>query len=180
MDSKLSENILLVGFMGVGKSTIARTLAKKLDVVSVDTDSIIENMENKKIKKIFKNSGENYFRTLEQQVANWLEKSVTNTIVSVGGGFYAVTNLKKIGKIIYLNSSFEDILKRIKNHPNAKRKLAKRPLLASKKQAKILFDKREKEYIKCADIIIDMKKYQNEQDAVNDILHILTCKNIII
>ena len=152
------KNIILIGFMGVGKGTIARALSKKSSLFAVDTDDLIESLENKKIKDIFADEGEAYFRELERKCALWLESSVSNSIISTGGGFYKQKNIKKIGKIIYLKSSFEGILKRLHEHPNAKKKLAKRPLLQDIKQAEELYSKRVKEYEKLADITINVEK----------------------
>ena len=97
------KNIVLIGFMGVGKGSVAREIIKISDYMAVDTDDLIESMENKKIKKIFKEDGEKYFRKLEKRVAKWLEKSVKDTLISTGGGFYKVDNLKKIGTIVLLD-----------------------------------------------------------------------------
>jgi len=149
--------MILIGFMGVGKGTIARALSKKSGMFAVDTDDLIESLENKKIKEIFADSGEAYFRELERKCALWLQKSVNDTIISTGGGFYKQKNIKKIGKVIYLESSFEAILERLANHPNAKKKLAKRPLLQDIKKAKELYKQRVKEYEKIADIIINVE-----------------------
>jgi len=144
--------------MGVGKGSIAREIVSISDYMAVDTDDLIESMENKKIKKIFEENGEKYFRKLEKKVAHWLEKSVKNTLISTGGGFYKVDNLKKIGTIVLLDAPFEKILERIQNHPNAKKKLAKRPLLKDLKKAKELYDTRRPEYLKIADIVIDVSE----------------------
>jgi shikimate kinase len=152
-----NKNIILIGFMGVGKGTTARALVKASDMYAVDTDDLIESLENRKIKKIFENDGEEYFRNLEKKTAKWLEKNVKNSIISTGGGFYKVPNLKKIGKVIYLKSSFDAILEKIYASPNAKKKIKKRPLLNDRKKAKELFDMRTKEYEKVADITIDIK-----------------------
>ncbi|MDR2635849.1 MAG: AAA family ATPase [Campylobacteraceae bacterium] len=171
--SKSSGNLLLIGFMGVGKSTLAKELARELKSVCLDTDKIIENMESQKIKKIFEAEGEEYFRELEQRVAFWLEENVQNSIVSTGGGFIAVKNLKKIGRVIYLKSSFEAILKKIEKHPEAKKKLAKRPLLQDKKKAKELFKKRADIYEKLADITLDVEKYKNEKEAAKELLKLI-------
>lgn len=116
-------NIILIGFMGVGKGTVARALVKESSMYAIDTDDLIESMENRAIKKIFANDGEAFFRNLEKKTALWLENSVDNTIISTGGGFYKQENLKNIGTVIYLKSSFDGILKRIKKAPNAKNKL---------------------------------------------------------
>lgn len=152
-----NKNIVLIGFMGVGKGTIARALIAKTKKVGLDTDDVIESMENRKIKMIFEEDGEKYFRKLEQKVAKWLEKSVKNCVVSTGGGFYKVENLKKIGTIVYLQSSFDGILNRIKSCENAELKLAKRPLLSDLDRAKALFEERAPLYEAKADIIINVE-----------------------
>lgn len=146
-----------MGFMGVGKGTLARAMSKKTSLFTVDTDDLIESLENRSVKKIFAKKGEEYFRAKEQECAYWLQKCVKNSIISTGGGFYKVKNLKKIGDIIYLKADFEYILNRIKSASNARSKLAKRPLLQDEKKANELFLQREKEYEKVADIIIDVR-----------------------
>lgn len=88
------KNIVLIGFMGVGKGSVAREIVKQSDLVALDTDDIIESMENRSIKKIFAQEGEEYFRTLERKVAQWLQKEVRGTLISTGGGFFKVPNLK--------------------------------------------------------------------------------------
>ena len=151
------KNIVLIGFMGVGKGTVARALAKESDLFALDSDDLIESLENRKIKDIFKEDGEEYFRDLEKKTALWLQKNVKNSIISTGGGFYKVKNLKKIGTIIYLQSSYEAILQRILSHPNAKKKLAKRPLFQDKKKALKLYNSRIPQYEECADIVINVE-----------------------
>ncbi len=74
-------NIILIGFMGVGKGTVARAMVKESSLYAIDTDDLIESMENRAIKKIFAVDGEAYFRNLEKKTALWLESSVDNTII---------------------------------------------------------------------------------------------------
>jgi len=150
------KNIILIGFMGVGKGSVAREVIKNTPYMAIDTDDLIESMANKKIKKIFEDEGEKYFRDLEKDVSLWLEKSVKNTLISTGGGFYKVKNLKKIGTVVLLDSPFDAIIKRIKEHPNAANKLKKRPLLSNLKEAKKLYNVRRTEYLELADIMIDV------------------------
>ena len=149
-------NIILIGFMGVGKGSVAREVIKNSNYIAIDTDDLIESMENKKIKKIFEDEGEVYFRKLEKDVSLWLEKSVKDTLISTGGGFYKVKNLKKIGTIVLLDSPFDSIIKRIKEHPNATKKLKKRPLLSDLKKAKELYKQRRPEYLELADIVVNV------------------------
>ncbi len=149
-------NIVLVGFMGVGKGSLARTLVKKTGRFAVDTDDLIESMENRKIKEIFKKDGEEYFRALEMRTAEWLEHNVSNCIISTGGGFHAVDNLNRIGTVIYLQSDFDTIINKILSHPKATRKIKKRPLLKDTEQARALLQKRIPEYEAKADITINV------------------------
>jgi shikimate kinase len=150
------KNIVLIGFMGVGKGSVAREMVKQLGFIALDTDDIIESMENRSIKKIFTQEGEKYFRNLELQVAKWLQMSVENTLISTGGGFYKVKNLNKIGTVVLLDSPFEKIYERIVAHPKAQSKLKKRPLMQDLEKAKALYDEREEQYRKVADIIVDV------------------------
>ncbi|MBN2965166.1 shikimate kinase [Sulfurospirillum sp. T05] len=162
------KNIILIGFMGVGKGTIARAFCAHMEMVGLDTDDIIESMENRSIKEVFAAQGEAYFRAKESQVASWLSKHVKNTLISTGGGFFMVENLNKIGTVVYLKSSFEGILERILTHPNAEQKLAKRPLFADKEKAKALFDKRAPLYEKKADIVLHVEG-KSIQDIVKEL-----------
>ena len=143
-----------MGFMGVGKGSLARVLSQKTGRISIDTDDLIESMENTTIKKIFEKKGEAYFRQTEKNVSLWLEESVKNTIISIGGGFYQVGNLQNIGHVVYLESSFEAILDRIASFKNAKKKLKKRPLLKNMNKAKALLSERHPHYLACADTVI--------------------------
>ncbi len=150
----MKDNILLIGFMGVGKGTTARAFSKKYNIFIVDTDDLIESKENKKISKIFEKFGEEYFRQKEQETANWLESCVKGTLISCGGGFYKVNNLNKIGKVVLLDAPFDWIYNRLSTSKNAKSKLSKRPLFKNIKKAKELYNQRIKEYKKKADYIL--------------------------
>jgi shikimate kinase len=152
----MNENIVLIGFMGVGKGSIAREVIKMSEYIALDTDDLIQSMENLTIQKIFSQNGEDYFRRLEKKVASWLELSVENTLISTGGGFYKQENIKKIGTVVFLDSPFNKIINRIKAHSNAVKKLKKRPLLKDLKKAEELYKQRRPEYLKVADIVIDV------------------------
>ena len=157
--------------MGVGKGTVARALSKQSNAYAIDTDDMIESLENRRIKDIFEQDGEAYFRALEKKTAKWLEKNVTSSIISVGGGFYKVKNLKKIGKVILLDASFDYIYAQILAHPNAERKLAKRPLFQNTKKAKLLYDERIPLYKELSDTII-MIEGKTPQEIATEILNL--------
>jgi shikimate kinase len=166
-------NTLLIGFMGVGKGTIARAYAKEYNRFAIDTDDLIESLENKKIKNIFQDSGEKYFRDLEKRCAEFLEESVKNSIISTGGGFYRQKNLKKIGQIILLDSSFDGIYNRIIRHSNSHKKLAKRPLFNDIDSAKKLYKTRVREYKEIADTTISVEN-RDIRDIIKDLNQTIT------
>ncbi len=155
----MSKNIILIGFMGVGKGTVARQLVKDSDYFAVDTDDLIVSTANRKVKKIFKDEGEPYFRALEKRCAKWLENNLKNTIISTGGGFYRQENLNKIGKVVYLESRFDRIIEALKQAPNTKQKFKKRPLLNDLEEARKLYNQRVKEYKKIADITVNVEDW---------------------
>ena len=143
--------------MGVGKGTTARAFAKEYGVYNIDTDDLIESKENKEVKRIFEKKGEGYFRELEQQTADWIVGSVKGTLISCGGGFYKVKNLNKMGTVVLLDASFDWIHNRLKSAKNSESKLAKRPLFSREKEARKLYNEREKAYKKVADVVVNVE-----------------------
>lgn len=162
---KSLNNYILIGFMGVGKSTIMRLLSKETKLFGLDSDDLIESFEQQKIKDIFQTKGEDYFRECEERVSKWLSQNVSNTIIAAGGGFFMTKYFNEIGTVIYLKSSFEAILNRI-----SKDELTKRPLFNDIEKAKNLFEKREKEYKKKADFTIDIEN-KNPKEVVLEIVN---------
>lgn len=121
----MKKNIVLVGFMGSGKSMIARQLAQQLKVELVSTDDMIEAKEGQTIHEIFRSKGEPYFRNLEQGIIKEvsLRKGI---IIDCGGGAVCAKEnlqyLKTNGIVFYLQATPEVIYQRIKNEKH-------RPLL---------------------------------------------------
>lgn len=151
--------------MGVGKGQTARALSALTGMYAVDCDDLIESHANMKIRKIFAGEGENYFRGLEKKTALWLEDHVSGTIISTGGGFVNVANLKRIGVVVYLHSDIDGILEGITGHPNASKKIKKRPLLADLDKARELYHQRLPLYRDRADVEIDVRGKTPEQVA---------------
>ncbi len=159
----MEKNIILIGFMGVGKGSTARDFAKTYGIYNIDTYDLIESKTNREIKRIFKKHGEAYFRALEQETADWIEANVKGTLISCGGGFYKVNNIKKLGTVVLLDAPFDWILERLKNAKNAKTKLAKRPLFSKIKEAKKLYEQRVGEYKKVDDEVIDVQSLTQKE-----------------
>ena len=97
------KNLVLIGMMGVGKSTIGKILAEKLKFGFIDTDHEIEKNENSTIKKIFDLKGEEYFRIVEEKLV--LEKlKLNNVVLALGGGSFLNSNIRR--NVLKNNLSF--------------------------------------------------------------------------
>ena len=122
---KLYKNLVLVGMMGSGKSLIGKILSRKLNFDFIDTDSQIEEKEKKAIPEIFKNSGEKYFRDIEELISIKSLK-LNNKVIALGGGGYINPTIRKyvLKKCIsvWLNWKSDILINRIKN--SKKRPLA--------------------------------------------------------
>jgi shikimate kinase len=145
----LGKNLTLTGMMGVGKSTIGKILAKKLNYNFIDIDNLIEIKESSSINFIFKNSGEDYFRKIEYDIT-LSELKKNNSVISLGGGAFLNNTIRKSAKKLsisfWLDVQIDELVKRLKKNK-------KRPLL---------FKKNTSETVK--KIYFDRKKIYNEAD----------------
>ncbi|MFN8670745.1 MAG: shikimate kinase [Candidatus Sericytochromatia bacterium] len=146
------KNICLVGFMGSGKTTVGKLLSKSLKFEFVDTDEKIEKENFMKIKDIFEDFGESFFRDLETKKIIELAKN-KNQILSIGGGAFCFERNIKVLKenclVFYINIPFDEIVSRL-----SKRQLNKRPLFHDLEKAEELFNKRQF-YYQQADFILN-------------------------
>lgn len=125
------KKIILLGYMGSGKSTIAKRLSKNLNIPFVDLDKIIEKKTNLSINELFEQYGEIYFRKLEREVLVELINSADPLIIALGGGTPCYANNHELLKAentvsIYLQASVETLFDRLIENKN------KRPIIASK------------------------------------------------
>ena len=170
---KSKKNIVLIGMMGAGKTTIGFKLAKKLNYNFFDIDTEIEKSENKKIIDIFQIKGENYFRKIEENISLvFLEKN--KSVISIGGGAFLNENIRrKIKKNSYsfwLNWKIKTILDRISKNKN--RPIA---LNLNNKDLADLYKKRVKFY-KLSDFRVNCEK-KNKNEIIKIILEILKNEN---
>ena len=123
------KNIVLIGYMGCGKSTIAKELQKKLNISIFDTDAIIVKEQRRSINDIFTQEGESAFRDMETNLLSRLCDSSSECIISTGGGMPVReenrTLLKKCGTVFFLKASTDTILEHVKN--DTERPLLKDP-----------------------------------------------------
>ncbi|MDD7077696.1 MAG: shikimate kinase [Lachnospiraceae bacterium] len=164
----MKENIFLIGFMGAGKSTVARAMKKHYGMRLIEMDEQIEYQEKMSVPKIFEVHGEPYFRKLETDLLEGLS-SQENTVVSCGGGVPMracnVEAMRKSGKVIYLRTSPQQIYERVKTSHN-------RPLLEGNMNVEYiskLLSQRLPKYLEAADAVVS-----TDGKRVEDI-----CKEII-
>ena len=147
------KNLVLIGFMGSGKTVISEALAKKTGRKIADTDALIEATAGMRIKRVFAMYGEAYFRKMESAAAN-LAAAETDAIIATGGGIVMrpanIKALKKTGVVVYLKNSFEVSAKRLKKQDD-------RPLFDHKnlEKTKELFKKSQPLYAAAADLTVE-------------------------
>ncbi len=163
----MKKNIVLIGFMGTGKSEVGKELAGKMGYAFIDTDDLIEKREGISISDIFEKYGESYFRKVESEIIEEVSKK-DGVVISTGGGAVIrpenIENLKRNGIMICLTASPEIIYERTRN-------IDIRPLLKTDdpdKRIRELLKEREK-YYSIAEITIDTTNIET-QGIVNMIL----------
>ena len=171
----MNYNIMLIGFMGVGKTTVSKELSKKLGMPEVDMDSYIVEHEKMEIKDIFEQYGEEYFRKVETNCLAEVQKS-KGKIVSCGGGAVLkdenVKLMKDGGIILLLTATPETVYNRVKNNND-------RPILNGNMNVEYissLMDKRKNRYLEVADLIIstDDKSVVEIVKEIENHLHKMT------
>ena len=148
------DNIILIGFMGSGKTTLGKWISQNVGFNFCDTDDYIEETTQMSINDIFQKYGEEYFRDLETKTIGDLRDKLCNTVISVGGGLPVRAQNREImhqlGFVVYLKTSEAALVARLRGD-------TKRPLLAGEDvQAKIhsLMEAREALYLEAADITV--------------------------
>lgn len=147
-------NIVLIGFMGSGKTTIGIRLSYELRKAFLDTDRVIEREQGKEITRIFAEEGEGHFRDLETQTIIKMIETESDRIISTGGGLPVRPEnrplLKKLGTVVYLKLEPETVYERLKGD-------TKRPLLQCGEplhRIRELMALRESAYQEAADVVV--------------------------
>ena len=163
MKKESGDSVVLIGFMGSGKSTMGIRLSYRLQYALEDTDKLIECKAGKTISEIFASEGEEAFRQMETEMLEKLAENKGQRVYSVGGGtpVRAVNRplLKKLGTVVYLRTRPETIYERLKGDTS-------RPLLQGEDPLdtiRSLMAEREAAYTEAADVILDVDDMTADQ-----------------
>lgn len=158
-------NVVLIGFMGTGKSAVGRVVARMLGYKFVDTDQMIEEVTGLSINQIFRKYGQIRFRSEEALVVNKLIGK-ESLVIATGGGMTLnpenMASLKKLGTIVLLTASPEVILERV-SRKNTRPLLKRGKNLASIQE---LIAERVDAYDECADYTVDTSGSNIEESAI--------------
>ena len=153
-EKRFDYNIVLIGFMGAGKSAVSERLSTVYAMKNVEMDQVIAEREGLSILNIFAAHGEEYFRDLETELLAEMQ-SHKNTVISCGGGAVLrernIREMKRNGRVVLLTASPETVYERVKDSED-------RPLLEGRKNARYigeLMEQRREKYEAAADIVID-------------------------
>lgn len=158
MMSNSEKTVFVIGLPGSGKSDLSKLLAKHINYSFFDMDKVIENREKKSISKIFKDSGEEYFREVESNVLEELS-NIKNAVISTGGGAVLKEKnrvlMRERGIVIFIDRPAELIVENIN--------VSERPLLVQDKNKLIKLSKeRDALYRECAAVIFNHNTWDND------------------
>lgn len=163
----MKDNIILIGFMGSGKTSVGIKLSYQMKRIMIDTDKWIEQKQKMSVSEIFAAFGEEEFRRMETRCLERLMECADHQIISAGGGLPMRKEnhplLKELGKVFYLRVSPETVYERLKNDTT-------RPLLQvenPKERIRTLLLDRGPVYEACADVIIDVSELSFDEILEN-------------
>lgn len=163
-------NIILIGYMGCGKSTVGRRLSFRMRMPYEDTDKLIESKHKTTVSEIFAREGEAAFRDMETECLRGLLKNKQDYVIAVGGGLPMREEnreiMKKLGITVYLRAKPDTIYERLKDDTT-------RPLLQGEDpKGKIcrMIEERGPVYERAAQIVIDVdgKDFDEIMDEIEE------------
>ncbi len=158
--------IFLIGFMGAGKTTTGRELARRLETPFFDLDDLVESAEKMSVKEIFAAQGEPWFRKRERDLLR-TTKYVESGVIATGGGTFTFEDniqlIKSEGFSVYLSAPFPLLVSRIQD------KSAERPMFHDESAAHGLFMHRLK-YYRLADVTVEIREEQSTAEIVERIV----------
>lgn len=144
--------VFFVGFMGAGKTSVSRYIARRWKLSAIDLDTYLERREGRVIRDIFAEDGEEAFRAIEADVLREVGRSPNPSLVSCGGGVVERPQnrsaLGELGTVVYLRVSADEAAGRISNKSS-------RPLFNDLESARALCERRGPLYEEAADVVVD-------------------------
>lgn len=167
------DNIILIGFMGSGKTSVSIKLSYYMRCTMIDTDRLIEREEERSVSRIFEENGEAVFRDMETAcLEKLLDSGEKGRIISVGGGLPVREEnrllLKRLGKVIYLRAKPETVYERLKGDDT-------RPLLKTENplgKIRELMEKRSEAYENASDYIVDVDG-KSLDEIIEELVHLV-------
>jgi shikimate kinase len=164
----LTSQLIIIGFMGSGKSTVARVLALRLNRPMVDLDQLITSNEGRSPAEIIEQDGENHFRGIERQTLNEVLTAGVARIVSVGGGAWTIAENRRLITdhetfTVWLDAPFELCWRRIEAGREP------RPLASSRELAEKLYRERRSDYA-LADARIPIAEPDRAEDIATKVV----------
>ena len=156
----MGDNVILVGFMGAGKSSVGRLLARRMGRCFVETDDMITAREGRSIPEIFTDRGEAYFRGLEEETVRLLALK-SGDVIATGGGLFCREGrpeaLRALGTVVWLAGDFDVLYERA-------RRMGERPMLAGRTRDEVAAIHRMREpYYRQADLTVDTTGLNTDQ-----------------
>ncbi len=168
-------HVLLIGFMGAGKSTVGRLVADALCVPFTDIDALVEQLDGRPVRTIFEEDGEEAFRNLETSAVRSLS-TLPSRVVACGGGVVLSDSnrayLKSLGTVVYLRVTAAETLARVGNDST-------RPLLSGASGALAagkLLEAREALYSATADVVVDTVD-RTPEEVARQVVQIVNDRN---
>ena len=163
----MTKQIIIIGFMGTGKTTVARELALRLNCLGMDLDELITKNEGRSPKEIIEQVGENTFREIETQTLREVLIEGVARVVAVGGGAWTIAENRKLIKeqgafTVWLDAPFELCWKRIEAG------LETRPLARSQEAARKLYLARRPVY-ESADASVTVKENESIEEIAKKV-----------
>jgi shikimate kinase len=157
-----NQRIVIIGFMGTGKTTVAHNLARKLNCLAIDLDELIAERERRSPKEIIDRDGEDAFRMVETEALREVLMNGTARIIAVGGGAWTVAENRRLiaqhgAFTVWLDAPFELCWKRIAAGREA------RPLAPSREAAGRLFAQRRPVY-ESADLRVSVSENESAEE----------------
>ena len=169
-------NIVLIGYMGSGKSTVGARLSDRLGIPFEDTDKMIEREQGMSVSEIFEKYGEESFRRMETELLSKLLEKEVGMVLALGGGTPMRQEnqeaIKALGTVVYLRTKPETVLKRLKGDTT-------RPLLAGAnagEKVRAMMETRNPVYEALSDVAVDTdeKKLQRIVDEIEEKMNEIT------